>query len=83
MLQNLAVSDSGFLFDARSGRTFTLSATGTFLLRSLIGGAPPEGLAERLVGAFDLDLELARRDSEQFLLRLRDLRLFGHDEVLR
>ncbi len=80
MLQNLAVSDSGFLFDARTGRTFSLSPTGTFLLRALIGGTPPDGLPGQLMSAFDLDANLAERDAEQFLLRLRDLRIFGHEE---
>ena len=49
MYQHLALSDNGFLFDTRTGNTFTLNKTATFLLKSLIGGTPDAQLAALLV----------------------------------
>lgn len=76
-LENLALSDNGFLFDTRTGHTFSLSRTGTFLLRALIGGTPQEALPEQLVATYEVDLGSAERDTREFLFRLRDLGLLS------
>jgi PqqD family protein of HPr-rel-A system len=80
MLDHLALSESGFLFDARTGLTYTLSRTGTFLLRSLIDGADAETLPERLVASYDVEPLVARRDIEQFLFRLSDIGVLRKDD---
>jgi hypothetical protein len=79
MYQHLALSDNGFLFDTRTGNTFTLNKTATFLLKSLIGGTPDAQLAALLVEQFEVDPDTARRDIEQFNFRLKDLRLGAED----
>ena len=80
MLDNLALSESGFLFDARTGLTYTLSKTGTFLLRALIDGQDAEALPGRLVATFDVEPPVARRDVEQFLFRLKDIGVLAKDD---
>ncbi|MCB9730501.1 MAG: PqqD family protein [Deltaproteobacteria bacterium] len=75
MYEHLALSDNGFLFDTRSGATYSLSRTGTFLLRELMRGTHPSDLAARLTDAFEVDLPAAARDCEQFLFRVKDLAL--------
>ena len=74
-LQQLAVRDSGFAFDAHTGATYTLSRTGTFLLRALIEGAKPESLTTRIRQRFDGDERRMSRDVAQFVDRLRELGL--------
>lgn len=83
MLDHLALSESGFLFDSRTGLTYTLSRTGTFLLRALIDGADAETLPERLVATFDVEAPVADKDVEQFLFRLSDIGVLasGDDEA--
>lgn len=78
MLEHLALSESGFLFDARTGLTYTLSKTGTFLLRALIDGQDAEALPAALAATFDVEPPIARRDVDQFLFRLNDLGLLHH-----
>jgi hypothetical protein len=73
MLEHLALSESGFLFDARTGSTYSLNRTGTFVLRELIAGTPLGNLPERLREAFEVDAETAARDVEQLLFRLKFL----------
>ena len=75
MYEHLALSDNGFLFDTRTGNTFSLSHSGTFLLRALIAGADPDTLVDRLTEHFEVDPAVARRDIDQFIFRLRDLGL--------
>lgn len=75
MYEHLALSDNGFLFDTRTGSTYSLSATGTFLLRALMDGASPGALGEHLAQSYDVDISTASRDVDQFVFRLRDLGL--------
>jgi len=80
MYENLALSENGFLFDARTGNTFSLNKTGSFLLREMINGASPEELVDRMIEKFDVDFKVASRDVEQFLFRLKDLKVTEEDE---
>jgi hypothetical protein len=77
---NLALSENGFLFDTRTGSTYTLNRTGTFLLREMIKGIPNEQLVHRLAEVFDVDPNTATNDVEQFIFRLKDLRVTEHNE---
>jgi len=82
MLDTLALSDNGFLFDTRTGNTYTLNSTGSFLLRQLKSGTPVGDLADRLARTYDLvRTDAARRDVDDFLHRLCDLRLLESQEV--
>ncbi len=77
MYEHLALSDNGFLFDTRTGNTFTLNKTATWMLKSLIGGTAEAELVSTLTGKFAVDPTTAQRDVEQFLFRLKDLHLRG------
>ncbi len=59
-LQDLALSESGFVFDPYSGSTFTANRTGLFILNALREGTSRAALVERLRRSFavaDADLE--------------------------
>ena len=75
MYRHLALSDSGFLFDTRTGSTYSLNRTGTWLVRALIDDAPADQLPSALVERFDVADAAAHRDVERFLYRLRELAL--------
>lgn len=74
-LDHLALSESGFLFDSRSGHTYTLNATGTHLLRALIRGEDRETILEAFVTRFEVPPAQAARDLDEFLSRLAALGL--------
>ncbi len=78
--ENLALSENGFLFNTRTGHTFSLNATGTWMLRMLIEEVTPDELPAHLVDAFNVDPATARRDVELFLFRLRDMGLTSADD---
>jgi hypothetical protein len=52
-LKDLAVSETGFVFDPHSGATFTLSATGQAVLGVLRAGGTPEDAARALENAYE------------------------------
>jgi hypothetical protein len=74
-LSHLALSDGGFLFDTRSGFTFTLNAVGTHVLRAFIAGRTMTEARDEIVDRFEVKDDEASRDIERFCSRLHELNL--------
>ena len=75
-LKDLAVSDSGFLFDPLSGSTFTINASGRAILEGLKAGAGRDQLVATMGQSFQLSPGVdPGRDIDEFvhLLRQSDL----------
>ncbi len=79
-LGHLAVSETGFLLDTRTGNTYTLNETGTFIVKALSTSGDPGDLAEAISAEFEVDQETAARDLAEFLLQLRELGLIPKDD---
>ncbi|MBN2576835.1 MAG: PqqD family protein [Deltaproteobacteria bacterium] len=72
-LRDLALSDTGFVFDPLTGHTFTVNLTGQLALRCLKDGLSPEATARRLTEEFESDKNTDPvRDVQDFVLQLRD-----------
>jgi hypothetical protein len=79
-LKDLAISDTGFVFDPMTGITSTVNPTGRFILLQLKEGATVEQVEEALRGAFDLvDGDDPHRDVREFVLVLREQGLLPRD----
>jgi len=76
-LKDLAVSDSGFVFDPHTGATFTMNETGKAVLEGLREGADLDELVELLEDRFDAEEADVRRDLLEFLGLLRQSGLLG------
>ena len=70
-LKNLAVSDTGFVFDPRTGTTFTLNATGRVALAALRDGGSVDDVAARIESAFDGVSPSVREEILDFVQSLR------------
>ena len=78
-LKDLAVSETGFVFDPYSGATFSLNASALCILRGLKEGLDREELLDRLEQLFDVtDADLSR-DIEEFLELLRYNGVLPHE----
>ena len=72
-LRDLALSDSGFVFDPLTGHTFTVNLTGQLALRCLKDGLGLEETARRLAEEFETDKDTdPGRDVQDFVQQLRD-----------
>ncbi len=72
-LRDLALSDSGFVFDPMTGHSFTVNATGLCVLQGLKEGKSPEDIVKRLTDGFELEAgEDAGRDVQDFIVQLRE-----------
>lgn len=74
-LRELALSDTGFLFDPITGHMYTLNRTGSAIIQLLRDGIPESDLPSRLSERFDVPAEEAERDCLFFLGSLREHRL--------
>jgi hypothetical protein len=72
-LRDLAISESGFVFDPFTGLTFSVNPTGQFILLKLREGLGTEGIERELSRSFELygDDDPAR-DVREFLGLLRE-----------
>lgn len=72
-LKELALSDSGFVFDPFTGATFTVNATGLATLQALKEGLGRDAVEARLREKFSLPLSGvdAARDIDEFVLLLK------------
>jgi hypothetical protein len=71
------------LFDTKTGQTFNLNRTGAFILRGLMDGTTPQELCASLVERFEVEQDVAARDVDQFIFRLRDLNLADKSESVQ
>jgi PqqD family protein of HPr-rel-A system len=72
---NLALSESGFLFDALTGHTYTFNQTGKVILQGLIQGLTPEQIATALQERFEVTAQMAQKDVQQFIHQLKEINL--------
>ena len=57
-LSMLAISDSGFVFDPRTGHSYAVNSTGLALLRSLKLGQTPTESVQRLQSSFACPVDI-------------------------
>ncbi|MFA9411440.1 MAG: HPr-rel-A system PqqD family peptide chaperone [Deltaproteobacteria bacterium] len=78
-IKDLAVSETGFVFDPYSGATFSLNASALCLLRGLKEGLDRDKLIAQLEESFDVtDADLSR-DIDEFLELLRYNGVLPHE----
>ncbi len=70
-IQQLALNDSGFVFDPVNGRSFTANATGLRILRLLQRNDDMEVLLQALLQEYDVSRSEVERDIAEFAAVLR------------
>lgn len=71
VLERLALSDKGFVFDPVTGNSFTANATGLALLRLFQRERDLAELVAQITSEFDLSAQDAERDILDFAALLR------------
>jgi hypothetical protein len=80
-MKDLALSETGFVFDPYSGATFTVNPTGLCILHGLREGLSRAELRERMQEQFAVRGEELDRDISDFVQLLRQHELIGNDLV--
>jgi PqqD family protein of HPr-rel-A system len=80
-LRDLALSDTGFVFDPYSGATFTVNATGLCVLSALKDGLSRDAVRARLSERFDVRGGDPSRDVDEFIDTLRQHGLVPEEQA--
>ncbi len=78
-LRQLAISASGFIFDPRSGVTFTVNETGKTIIEGIRDGSGLDAIVSALDDGFACDRADLRRDTLEYVRQLRDQSLLPAD----
>ena len=76
ILENLLLNDRGIAFDPASGETYRLVGPAVHLVRLLQQGADDAALLQYLLDEYDVDEATARRDLDNFLGTLEQMKLW-------
>jgi len=73
--KNIAVSETGFLFDPNSGESFSLNETGKKILQFLKEEKPEEEISEWFVKNYEVDQATFENNFNDFITVLQNFRI--------
>jgi hypothetical protein len=79
--KNIALSDSGFVFDPSTGNSFTTNPIGMSIIRLLQESQNEERIISALLQEYETEKTMLKRDLDDFLKMLSRLKLIEHDEA--
>ena len=74
-IKQLAISESGFIFDPTTGNSFTANETALFLLKKMTEGVSQEDLSTQMTSEFEISEDEASHDVINFFNELQRLHL--------
>lgn len=75
LLKNLALSDTGFVFNPGTGDSFSVNPIGLSILRYLKDALPEDEIKKRLLEQYNTDSESIEKDLYDFMKMLEQLQL--------
>ena len=79
LLSNIAVSESGYLFNPTNGDSFSSNAVATDIIAMLKLDKSPEEIKKVLLAKYDVEKSTIERDLDEFLQELLDNHLMNGD----
>jgi len=73
--KNIALSESGFIFDPATGDSFSVNGTGLKILEYLKSGLTESEIVTALDENIDADIQLIREDLDDFINHLKQLKM--------
>ena len=78
--ENIAVSESGFLFDPNSGESFSVNSSGKEILKLLAEGNQAADIENSILEKYDIDSATYNRYMDDFAHTLRRFNLIEFEE---
>jgi hypothetical protein len=75
-LKNLALSDTGFVFDPTTSNTYTLNETGLAIVRLLKIDKTKEDIIQSIISEYEVDSDEIERDYSDMIIQLTELGLY-------
>ena len=78
--ENIAISDSGYLFNPSTGESFIVNPLGMEVLQFVKKGKSFEEISREILNRFSVDSITFEKDYQDFIHQLRQYLLIGSDE---
>ncbi len=78
--ENIAVSESGFLFDPNSGESFSVNSSGKEILKLVSEGNETESIEKIIMGKYEIESSAFNRYMDDFAHTLRRFNLIETEE---
>ena len=78
--KNIALSDTGFLFDPGTGDSYSLNPIGQEIFRMLKDGAVSEEIQKKIIEKYDVDKSTLEMHFYDFVTMLKHYQLLDKDE---
>ncbi|MCD6234127.1 MAG: PqqD family protein [Candidatus Marinimicrobia bacterium] len=78
--KNIAVSETGFIFDPTSGDSYTLNPIGMEIVTFLKEGLDPEVISGRILEKYDVEKGVLERYLYDFFGQLKQYQLIEEDD---
>lgn len=72
---NLAISDTGYLFNPATGDSYSINPTAIVIVQALKNGEKIQAIVAQITKTFEVPTAIAERDVEDFLGYLRQLKM--------
>lgn len=77
---NIALSESGFIFNPNTGESFTLNPAGMEIFEMIRQESPSASILKAILQKYDIEKDLAEKDLEDFLQHLETYQILDSDE---
>ncbi len=78
--ENIAVSESGFVFDSNSGDSYNLNKVGQVILRLLKDGKTEEEIQEYIIQEYNVEQDVLNNAYYDFIGMLRQFNLLENED---
>jgi transcription elongation factor GreA-like protein len=77
--RNIAVSDTGFIFNPDTGESYTVNPIGASIIKQMQQGKAVDEITGALEKSYDIDLNTLEKDTEDFLGLLKNFSLIDNE----
>lgn len=78
--ENIAISDSGYLFNPSTGESFIVNPLGMEVLQQVKKSRSFEEISKEILSHYSVDTITFEKDYQDFIHQLRQYLLIGNDE---
>jgi hypothetical protein len=76
---NLAISDTGFIFNPSNGDSFSTNSAGAYIIQLMKDGLKHDEIKKRVCDKYNVDASTVEKDLEDFILQMQDYFLINNE----
>jgi len=78
--ENIAVSETGFLFDSNTGESYNLNKTGQFIVKLLADKMKDEQIMQAVIEKYEVESVVYQRYMDDFTMMLKQFNIIDLED---